>query len=207
MPKKTTILIFILALVTGVLLFLAVSEGKKSQAPQTTATPTKKPVTKTARVFFSPQNIDLTTGTATPTSTVDLMIDTGGQEIAGVQIEAQYDPKAIVNLKLNPAIDRTGFFGPNAAVLFNDVNSTTGRISYAVAILPQEKTIAGVGRIASVSFSKAFSAQGTTMVNFLDKTIVTILGENESVLKESMPLNIILSIQTIQPYTPPAATQ
>lgn len=203
MPRKTTILILILATVTAVLLFLAISEGKKPQAPKTSITPTKKQVIKTARVFFSPQNIDLSSGTALPTSSVDLLVDTGSQEIVGVQVEAQYDPKSLSNLKLTPALDAASFFGPGAVVLFNDVNQTTGRISYAVAISPQEKTKEGIGKIATVSFSKAFSAQGITTISFLDKTIVTILGENESVLKESVPLNITLSNQTTQPFTPP----
>lgn len=206
MPRKTTILILILTTVTGILLFLAVSEGKKPQPPQTTVAPTKKQVQKTAKVFFSPQNIDLSSGTAFPTSTVDVLIDTGNQEIVGVQVEAQYDPKSLTSLKLNPALDQVSFFGPNAVVLFNDINETTGRISYAVAIPPQEQTKKGVGKIATVSFSKAFSAQGITTISFLDKTIVTILGENESVLKESLPLNIILSSQT-QLLTPLPATQ
>jgi len=203
MPRKTTILILILATVTGILLFLAVSEGKKPQAPKTSITPTKKQVQKTARVFFSPQNIDLSSGTASPTSTVDLLIDTGNQEIVGVQIEAQYDPKSLANLKLTPALDLASFFGSSAIVLFNDVNQTTGRISYAVAISPKVQTKKGIGKIATVSFSKAFSAEGTTTVSFLDKTIVTILGENESVLKESVALNITLSTQAT-PFTPPA---
>src|SRR3989344_838832 len=186
MPKKTTILILILATVTGILLFLAVTENKKSGAPTITPVPTKKPVEKTAKVFFNPQNIDLSSGTASPTSTVDLLIDTGNQEIVGVQIEAQYDPKSLANLKLTPALDLASFFGSSAIVLFNDVNQTTGRISYAVAISPKVQTKKGIGKIATVSFSKAFSAEGTTTVSFLDKTIVTILGENESVLKESV---------------------
>ena len=203
MPKKTTILILILALITGILLFLAITENKKSGAPTITPVPTKKPVEKTAKVFFNPQNIDLSSGTASPTSTVDLLIDTGNQEIVGVQIEAQYDPKSLANLKLTPALDLASFFGSSAIVLFNDVNQTTGRISYAVAISPKVQTKKGIGKIATVSFSKAFSAEGTTTVSFLDKTIVTILGENESVLKESVALNITLSTQAT-PFTPPA---
>ena len=208
MPRKTTILILILATVTGILLFLAVSEGKRGKAPQTTIVPTKKEVPKTATVFFSPQTIDLSSGTATPTSSVDILVDTGNQEIVGVQIEAQYDPKSLSNLKLTPGNDATSFFGPNVAILFNEVNQETGRISFAIAIQPQEKTRKGIGRIASLSFAKAFNAQGTATVSLLDKTIVTILGEEESILKEALPLNIILSSPTTQPpYIPPTVTQ
>jgi len=203
MPKKTTILILILALITGILLFLAITENKKSGAPTITPVPTKKPVEKTAKVFFNPQNIDLSSAAGSAVSTVEILVDTGGSQIAGVQIEAQYDPKSLANLKLTPALDLASFFGSSAIVLFNDVNQTTGRISYAVAISPKVQTKKGIGKIATVSFSKAFSAEGTTTVSFLDKTIVTILGENESVLKESVALNITLSTQAT-PFTPPA---
>ncbi|HVZ67571.1 MAG TPA: cohesin domain-containing protein [Patescibacteria group bacterium] len=194
MPKKTTILIIILALVTGVLLFLAISEGQKQTSQVNQVVPTQKPVEKTSKVFFSPQNIDLSTNTATAGPTVDLMVDSGGSNIAGVQAELQYDPKAITNVKVSPASDATGFFGPSAVVLFNDVDQQTGRISFAIAISPNQKAAKGVGKLATISFSKAFGATTpTTTINFLDKTLVTQLGQTESVLKEAAPLNITLS--------------
>ncbi|HVT00964.1 MAG TPA: hypothetical protein VHE53_01880 [Patescibacteria group bacterium] len=194
MPKKTTILIVILALVTGVLLFLAISEGQKQNNQTTQVAPTVKPVEKTSKVFFSPQNIDLSTNTASTTPSVDLMVDSGGSDIAGVQAELQYDPKEITNVKVLPASDATGFFGAGANVLFSDIDPTTGRISFAIAISPNQKGIKGVGKIATVTFSKAFGATTpTTTINFLDKTLVTQLGQTQSVLKEASPLNITLS--------------
>jgi hypothetical protein len=204
MPKKTTILIIILAAVTGILLFLAVSEGGKPQSQETSTAPTLKEVPKTATILFSPQTIDLSSGTATPTSSVDILIDTGGSEVVGAQLEMQYDPKSLSNVRLIPGNDANSFFGPNVVILFNDVNLTTGRISFAIAIPPQETTKKGIGRIASLNFSRAFNAQGTTTISFLDKTLVTILGEDESILKETVPLNIILT-QT-QQFVPPPTT-
>ena len=202
MPKKTTILILILTAVTGVLLFLAVSEGRKPQAPKATITPTKKQVQKTARVFFSPQNIDLSSATGSAVSTVDILVDTGGSQIAGVQVEAQYDPKSLTNLSLIPAADSQGFFGNQANILFNEIIPATGRISFAIGISPNQSPKNGVGKIATLNFQRNFNATSSaTSINFLDKTIVTILGENESVLKESLPLNITLS-QSTSPFVP-----
>lgn len=202
MPKKTTILILILALITGILLFLAVTENKEAPTGPTTVVPTKKPVEKTAKVFFNPQNLDLSSA-ASPSSSVDIMIDTGKSEVAGVQVELQYDPKALANVSLIPAADQTGFFGPTSVILFNDTVSATGRISYAIAISPQTNARRGVGKIATLTFAKAFNAPAATIVSFLDKTLVTILGENESVLKESLPLNITLTSQTsTAPFVP-----
>ena len=209
MPRKTTILILILATVTGILLFLAVSEGKKPQAPKATITPTKTQVQKTARIFFSPQNIDLSSATGSAVSTVDILVDTGGSQIAGVQIEAQYDPKSLTRLGLIPAADSQGFFGNQANILFNEIIPATGRISFAIAISPDQSPKNGVGKIATLNFQRNFYATSSaTTINFLDKTLVTILGENESVLKEALPLNITLSSPITQPpYIPPTANQ
>lgn len=207
MPRKTTILILILATVTGILLFLAVSEGKNLQAPKTSITP-KKQVQKTARVFFSPQNIDLSSASGSAVSTVDILVDTGGSQVAGVQVEAQYDPKSLTSLSLIPAAHSQGFFGSQANILFNEIIPATGRISFAIAVSPDQSPKNGVGRIATLSFQRNFNATSSaTTINFLNKTIVTILGENESILKESVPLNVTLSSQTTTPFVPPATTQ
>src|SRR3989338_1527195 len=155
MPKKTTVLILILALVTGVLVFLAVSEGRKQTSPQTNIIPSKKAVEKTARVFFSPANLDLSSGTATATPSVDLFVDSGNTEISGVQVELQYDPKVLSSVRLLPTADTAGFFGPTAVVLFNDVNQTSGRISFVIAIGAQQPAKKGVGKIATLVLQKA----------------------------------------------------
>jgi hypothetical protein len=209
MPKKTTTLILILAAVTGILLFLAISETRKPSETPAVVTPTKKPVVKTAKVFFNPQNLDLSAGSASPTSTIDIMVDTGGAAITGVQTELQYDPKAITNVRMTPATDATSLFGTTASVLFCDVDEPTpGRISCALAISPTQSPKTGIGKVATLSFQKAINAPATTTINFLDKTLVTILGENESVLKESMPLNITLGqspVRTAPQVTVPPA--
>ena len=197
MPKKTTLLIVVLAIVTAVLLFLAINQsGKQNTPPQVSTTPTETPVVKSAKVFFNPTNVDLSAGSsATPTS-VDIVVDSGGQDIAGVQAELEFDPQAITNVKLVPAADATGFFGTGANVLFNDVNPTTGRISYAIAIGPNQAGKKGVGRVATLTFQKGFGTSSSTTVNFLDKTLVTQLDQSQSVLKDTAPLNITLTSTT-----------
>ncbi len=216
MPKKTTLLIVVLAIVTAVLLFLAINQsGKQNNPPQVSTTPTETPVVKSAKVFFNPTNIDLSAGSsATPTS-VDIMVDSGGQDIAGVQAELEFSPQALTNVKLVPAADATGFFGTGANVLFNDVYPTTGRISFAIAIGPTQSGKKGVGKIATLTFQKGFGATtSATTINFLDKTLVTIPDRGESALKDASPLNITLTsttnvvpqISTFQTTTAPQVT-
>lgn len=188
MPKKTTLLIIVLAVITGILLFLALVS---TQSPTLkTNVPEKKAVEKTAKVYFSPEMTEL----ASTAGTVDIIVDTGGSDITGVQAEMQFDPKALGNVKLLPDLSGNSFFGPRAVVLFNEVNATTGRISFVVAINTGDETKTGSGKIATMTFEKARNASVTsTQVNFLDKTLVTRLGIEESVLKEAKPLTITLS--------------
>lgn len=204
MPKKTTVLILILALVTGVLVFLAVSEGRKQiNPPDNSVIPSKKVVEKTARVFFSPANLDLSAGTASGAPTVDLFIDSGNTEISGVQVELQFDPKALSSVSLLPAADSAGFFGPTAVVLFNDVNQETGRVSFVIAIGAQQPAKKGVGKIASLVLQKAVGTTvASTKIDFLNKTLVTKLGENDSVLKSTTPLNITFGQNSVSPSAP-----
>ena len=208
MPKTTAILIAILALVTGILVYLAVTSQSARRAPTTqNIVPTEKPVEKTAQVFFNPQNVDLSSGSATSALTVDIMVDSGGQDITGVQAELQFDPKALANVKLLPATGTTSFFGSAVNVLFNDVNTQTGRISYATAIPPGGTPKKGVGKIATLNFQKAYGVPSSTQIVFLDKTLVTVLGANQSALKATVPLNIVLFSQTPNGFTPSITPQ
>lgn len=193
MHKQTIILIVILALVSGVLIFLAITNQDILKNNQSKVVPSVAPVKKTTKVFFNPANIDLSASTASPTSSVSIMVDTGGEQIAGVQAEMQYDPKAITDVKLIPAAGSTDFFGPNSTILQNDIVSTTGRISFAIGISPTEDGKSGVGKIATVTFKKAVGAPATSMITFIDKTLASQLNVNESVLKETTPLTITIS--------------
>jgi len=205
MPRKTLLLILVLAAVTAILIFLAIMSQSMRQPTSTQGpNPTLIPVEKTAKVLFNPTSVDLSSTTATPTSSVNILVDSGGAEISGVQVELQYDPNALRNVVLTPTVDATGFFGSSASVLFNDVKQDTGRISYAVAISQGQGGKAGVGKIATLTFTKGLGAIRTTQITFLDKTLVTILGANDSALKETVPLSITFTNDTIQaPATQP----
>jgi hypothetical protein len=199
MPKKTTLLIIALAVVTGALLFLAIvstqSPGLKTNIPP------KQQVEKTAKVSFSPQTIEFSGSSVS----VDIVVDTGGSDITGVQAEMLYDPKALTNIRVLPTLEEGSFFGPRAVVLFNEVNAETGRISFVIAINTGDEPKKGVGKIATLTFQKAVNAPSSTQINFLDKTLVTRLGIEESVLKEAAPLTV--SIPAGEVRTTPQVTR
>ncbi len=202
MPKKTTTLILILAVITGLLVFLAIqqTQPKASPAPVVQKVFPTKAVAKTAILSFSPTALDLST-TSTPTP-VDILIDTGGVQVTGVQLEITFDPKAITNLKISPP--ENSIFGTKTdnIVLINDVNLSTGRISFAVAAVPG-KTVKGIGKVATLTIQKTFGTDtGTSQIVFLDKTMVVMPGINDSILKSSTPLTIqLLPGKTPSPST------
>lgn len=216
MPKKTTTLILILAVITALLVFLAIRETQpksSTTAPvEKIAVPTKA-VPKTAILSFTPSLLDLST-TSTPTP-VDIIIDTGGSQVTGAQLEITFDPKAVTNLRISSP-DNSLFGGKtDNIVLINDVNLSTGRVSFAVAATPG-KSVKGVGKIATLTIQKAFGTDiNTSQIVFLDKTMVVMPGTNDSILKSSTPLTIQLlpgkspspSIQQLVPVVSPTVTR
>src|SRR5438876_502062 len=104
MPKKTTLLILILTVVTGALIYLAVQSDKNAQKIQQTikppiikTTPAVHVVEKTATVYFSVSSVNATT--SVPVS-VDLMVNSGKSSITGVQVELTFDPKVLTNVSI-----------------------------------------------------------------------------------------------------------
>lgn len=205
MPKKTTILIILLALVTAILVFFAISAETGRQVPPTENGETgDSQAPKTATVSFNPTTL---TGTPGTVQSVDIMVDSGDSAISGVQAELAYDPATVTNVILEPDASTTGFFGSGANILFNDVNAETGRISYALTISPSQEAKQGNGKIGTLRFETiAGVAPVTTQVEFLNKTLVTVLGENESVLKETTPLSITIPVAINAPVVSPVVT-
>lgn len=194
MPKKTSILIIILAITTGILIFLAVrnenlrrivEEVPKDQGP--TAVPTIAPY---ATLAFSAQSLDLSTADSKSES-VDVVIDTQGKPVFGAQIELEYDPEVISDIEItNPA---GSFFGDNAFVLINEIDEELGRITYAVSLPAQDDEKTGEGVVARISFTASDNATGTSAISFLPKTTVTSLQTSSTVLSQTKPLSIVLS--------------
>ncbi|MDO8270180.1 MAG: cohesin domain-containing protein [Candidatus Levybacteria bacterium] len=198
MPRKTTILIVILAVITGILIFLAVRNDTtqntfKTSTDTTPATPTT--TQPYATLAFGTDILDLT---ALPTTQiVDVVVDTDNKPIAGIQVELSYDPKVFTNVRLLPAANP--FFGPNAAVLINSVDPTQGRVSYAVGIQDGNEKI-GKGTVVRLGFTaNKFAGVASSAITFLSKSAVTSLSVPDSILKNFTPLQVILT----KPTTPP----
>lgn len=205
MPRKTTILIVILAVVTTVLVILAVSnENPQKNLTGTKITPTQvqKTVPGTAIISFNPPTVNAGSQTSMP---VDIITDTAKEEINGVQVELLYDPKSITNVKIVPPTDLS-LFGPGGTgytILFNESKPELGRISYAIVASQIQKPIKGVGKIGTLFFQKTAGATAsTTFVRFVDKTMITKLGSSQNALKQANPLTITLQAVTTATATP-----
>lgn len=194
MPKKTTILIIILAVITGILIFLALRNDKTQEIVVKPNLPTVKPTTTPApyaTLSFSVANLDLST-VAINSQTVDILIDTNNRPVSGVQVELSYNPKVISNVTIIPATPP--FFGLDQFVAINSVDATQGRVSYAVGIPLQGTEKIGKGVIATLSFSvNKFAGVSNASVTFLPKSTVTSLQTSGSILSQTTPLSVILT--------------
>jgi hypothetical protein len=94
-------------------------------------------------------------------------------------LELQYDPLTITDVIVAP-----GAFFATPDVLLNQIDSTTGRISYAFGSSLTQGGITGAGTVATITFS-AIKVPEQTAIIFLPKTLVTAEGINESILKQT----------------------
>lgn len=174
--------ITILILITAVLIFASVTT-KQPTTPEPIATQSTR---QYATLSFSPENLTITP-TDTGTQSVDIILDTGGKEVFGAQIELQFDPNVISNIEITkPA---SSFFGENSTELINKVSSETGLGTYAIVLSASESEKIGKGPIATVKF-QVNSAYKATDITILPISSVTSLTSDGSVLLDSTLLPI-----------------
>lgn len=190
MPRKTTILIVLLAAITGLLIFLAIRNENSSTQTTVQETPEPTIVTAYATLGFSSGVIDVSNQSAT--QTVDVLIDTNQKPTAGAQIELSYDPVVFTSVKILPA--ENPFFGNDAQVLISNVDQKQGRVSYAVGLGANDIERSGTGTVVRLSFTVNKSAGvSSSLITFLDKSAVTTWSSPQSsVLLSASPLQVIL---------------
>ncbi len=171
-PMKTVMLIILLALIAGGLTYLAISPKKQVNNPVVAE---KTPVNPADTTL----SIDPTVKESANTYSSTVTIDTGENEVTGVQIELYYDPKVITNVSVAPL----DFFTPNTEVL-KKLDPTNGRITYALATPLGGNGKKGQGNLAKITYSPVLGQETTTAsFSFLPKTEVSGLGTDASLLK------------------------
>lgn len=124
--------------------------------------------------------------------TIDVNIETGGNEVTAVQLELQYDPSAITNVTVTPS----GFF-TNPVELLKRIDIQNGRITYMIGISPAQDPISGSGTVAKISFQKVKGTRlATTEIKFSktanSESLVAATGIDQSVLKQANSTTINL---------------
>jgi len=199
MPKRTIMLIGIIGLIAVILVIAAFVQMTKKPAPiENPTNPPKNensqkleatPVEKTVSFSFSPQEV---TSSSFPKTKVDIIVDTGGESIMGVQVELEYDPTKITQVALVPS-SVNSLFGTSGQELINNIRAEAGRVSYALVINPSANEVKGIGSVGTLEFQSVNGTTGTTEIKFLEKSLATSLRSRISVLKATTPLTITLS--------------
>lgn len=211
MAKKTLALIIILLVLTVVLLAVALysntstskqpAQQKQEQAQSNQPTPT--PFAHTL-LSLSPNPVIPPAGSSSAT-TVNVNVDTQGDDINAVQLEIAYDPAVLTNMTIKP-----GDFFPDPNVLpVGGVDAKTGRITFAVAPSSIRQSKRGQGTVAVLTFYPRRTGASQTQIKILDKSLVTSFGISRSVLKSSTGTTVMLSSQaqtTPLNQTQPATT-
>ncbi|HET9947031.1 MAG TPA: cohesin domain-containing protein [Patescibacteria group bacterium] len=191
-PIRTALLIFVLAILAGGLLFLAIKQTPKP-AEKTTVMQVPTPTTKPAYAHTLLSLVQ-TPSSQSATNSVSVMIDTKTNQVNGVQFEIVYDPAVLTNVAVLP-----GTFFVKPLELLKSVDPKNGKINYAIGVQPTALPISGTGTVATITYTIAPNAKGTTELKFLPKTQVVQEGEIGSALDSATNLTLSLDAMTSQP--------
>ena len=188
MSKKTILLICVLVLIY--LGFYSLHKMYTQKPPPVPAKildkniPSPGILTQCA-LSITPNSIKAVTGKP---SSVNVIIGSDGGYPTSIQLELAYDPKILTDISMTP-----GNFFPNPNVLINELDESTGRISYAIENLPQEKAAKQGGIIAVMTFTpRSGTTAKETQITFLPKTTV-LSGSRTAVIKYGYGTNILIS--------------
>lgn len=184
MSKKTIALIIALFAVTVVLIILAIFPVTQRTSVSIAPTPIIKSTAETVLAFAPPIASTSAVASGSATYSMDINILTGENKVNAIQLELSYDPKALFSVDIKP-----GDFLTSPTSLLKNVNATTGRISYALAVSPGANGKQGTGTVAVLSF-KPFDITVPTAIRFLPKTQVAAEGIQTSVLKSTIDTTI-----------------
>ncbi len=195
MSRKTISLIVVLLILTIVLVAVAIlakpQTSQQISIDEPTPTPTPLVPGRTS-LTLTP---DPLTVTASAPSTLDIIINTGGNNVRSVQLEIAYDPKAVTNVSLKP-----GTFFTNPSVLpIGGVNQNSGRITYALVPNSFTESKSGTGIVATMTFTPLLTtANPQTEITLLQKSLVVGEARGQNVLIKTSGAKIMLKNATSQ---------
>lgn len=194
MQGRTILLIGGLAIITALLVYIAVTNQEKDKDSQITPTPTPEQLVETTPVDNVAKTVSLGFNPATikgSSGQVNLEVNGGDEGLSGVQVELAYDPSVVSSITLaDPANHLFGKKG-NYEQLESKVDAKLARISYVIHVGLSRPEIKGNGSILTLNYTLKPGVTSPTQITFLNKTTVTTLrSKTTSILKETQPLTI-----------------
>ncbi len=177
--NKTLLLVVGLVILTGVLLFISLSQKNPSIPGITREEKEDTSFAHTSLVLSEEPRASSISGVYE----VDVIIDSEDNQVTGAQLELSYDPKVLGRVDIKP-----GTFLSNPVVILKKIDNTSGRITYMLGNQLGDAGVKGKGIIATLSFSKLSSQE--TSIEFLPQTLVTAQGFDQSVLRETVSTTI-----------------
>ncbi|MFH0863557.1 MAG: Ig-like domain-containing protein [Candidatus Gottesmanbacteria bacterium] len=173
---KTAILIslltlIILAIPVSVIVVKKSQETRSSAAPATTLS--LKPASNTNTI-----NVN-------NTFTVDVHVNTGGNQIVSVDLVLIYSPNILEATDIS-----VGTFLSETTQLQKNIDNNTGKIIYSFFIIDRTKAKSGQGTLATVTFKG--KSTGTSTVTFDSTTTIGGLDEGSNVINSTIPGSYII---------------
>lgn len=189
--NKTRVLLLIITfavLITVGLFFILTTPRENNKKTQKKAVVSPTPIASTL-LSFAPSD-DTFDGSGNITLNVE--IDTGYNQVTGVQLELGYDPEVINILDIEP-----GPFLPSAVELLNN-QEIAGRHSYMIGLPPSQNPVNGKGIVAKIVLQRnpAPTQKNQTTLSIMPKSLVTSLGIEGSVLKQADSITLQLPTVT-----------
>ena len=192
--KKITLPLVLIIIALSILTFILNTQTKKPQSPPDSSKasiPTSiiSPEAQSVLTLLpNPLTLD-----ANGNGIINVNLETNSNEVTAVQLELQYDPKAIANIVIKPAK-----FFTNAVELMKRIDTVNGRITYMIGISPTQNPVSGSGTVAQITFSKVRGTKlESTRINFAktenSDSIVAATGIDQSVLKQTTGTEILLN--------------
>jgi len=196
MNKKVIIgilitLIIVVGLVVGVILVGRNQEIREKAAPATSLSITPGAQSKLPGQSF----------------TLNVLMDTGENQVTGADIVLDYDPVAIEVVSISKGSGISVF----DQEIKNNIDSVAGKVSYSAFTLNSANAISGSG-VAVLTINaqvKSTATGGTFTISFGTQTAVAATQEGQNVLTSSTPASItvgVIASPTSTPTTAPTST-
>jgi len=186
--NKTPLLVLFLLLITGILVYMALSPKRGPETETQNISPAAQANTKlsvASAPYLSEEEISTTSA---KTYLIDVNADTGENAITGVQLELAYEPK---NLNI---IDITsGDLIKDSVTVLKNIDKVNGTISYAIATPLGAKGVKGSGVVAKIKFQAPLDPSTTIGFSFDGKTVVTTDATTDDVLRETVDSSFSLN--------------